>query len=91
MEAHQDRATKSGTFRRLGGLLGINTESPMNPVRQAEIDHGPRTGITSSEVSRVPKLETANRELRRTNSILHSASALFAAEHDRPQRGSWTT
>ena len=35
---------------------------------------------------RVKALEQENRELRRANSILKSASAFFAAELDRPQR-----
>lgn len=36
--------------------------------------------------ARVKELEQENRELRRANSILKSASAFFAAELDRPSR-----
>ncbi|MBN6769150.1 IS3 family transposase, partial [Micrococcus luteus] len=42
--------------------------------------------ITTSEAARVAELEKENRELRRANAILRSASAFFAAELDRPQR-----
>jgi GntR family transcriptional regulator, transcriptional repressor for pyruvate dehydrogenase complex len=41
---------------------------------------------TSSDDARMAALERENQELRRTNSILMSASALFAAELDRPSR-----
>ena len=49
-----------------------------NPVVEAP--------LTISERARVAELERENRELRRANAILKSASAFFAAELDRPQR-----
>jgi len=42
--------------------------------------------VTSAEAARIKELEQENRELRRANSILRSASAFFAAELDRPQK-----
>lgn len=56
------------------------------PVTQAEIDAGDRPGTTTSDAERLAELEKENRELRRANAILRSASAFFAAELDRPQR-----
>ena len=53
---------------------------------QAEIDEGHRPGVTTSDAERIAALERDNRELRRANAILRSASAFFAAELDRPQR-----
>jgi transposase len=55
-------------------------------VRQADIDDGHVGGLTTDESERVKALEQENRELRRANAILKSASAFFAAELDRPQR-----
>ena len=55
-------------------------------VRQADIDGGVTSGVTSVEAERVKKLEQENRELRRANEILKRASIFFAAELDRPQR-----
>lgn len=55
-------------------------------VCQHEIDAGVKPGTTSAEAARIKELEQENRELRRANSILKSASAFFAAELDRPQR-----
>ena len=78
--------TPRPTFRQLGEQLGVHHEALRNWVRQAEIDHGHRPGITTSEAARVAELEKENRELRRANAILRSASAFFAAELDRPQR-----
>ena len=86
LEARQDPATRSGAFRRVGEHLGINPGTLRNWVRQAEIDDGSRPGTTTAEAARVAELEKENRELRRANAILKSASAFFAAELDRPHR-----
>ena len=55
-------------------------------VRQADIDDGLMAGTTTDETARIKALEQENRELKRTNAILRSASAFFAAELDRPQK-----
>ncbi len=52
--------------------------------RQAERDQGLREGLTSSERERLRALEQENRELKRANEILRTASGFFAqAELDR--------
>jgi transposase len=70
--------------QRIGERLGINVETLRGWVRQAEVDAGQRPGTTTSEAQRLLDLERENRELRRANAILRSASAFFAAELDRP-------
>ena len=75
-----------GTIGRVAEQLGIGTESLRSWVRRAEIDDGVKPGVTSAEAARIKELEQENRELRRANSILRSASAFFAAELDRPQK-----
>jgi len=53
-------------------------------VKRAEIDAGARPGTTTTEMQRVKELERENKELRRANEILKTASAFFAqAELDR--------
>ena len=53
-------------------------------VKQHEIDHGKREGVSTAEAERVRALERENKELRRANEILKLASAFFAqAELDR--------
>jgi transposase len=65
---------------------GINPDTLRGWVAQAEVDEGRRPGVSSEGAARVAELERENRELRRANAILKSASAFFAAELDRPQR-----
>ena len=84
IKARQDPERRRGAVRRVAEQLGVNPETLRNWVRQTEIDHGHRPGITTSEAARVAELEKENRELRRANAILRSASAFFAAELDRP-------
>ena len=63
--------------------LGIHHETLRKWVRQTEADEGRRSELLSSEErERLKALERENRELRRANEILKSASAFFAAELD---------
>lgn len=71
---------------RVAEQLGINPETLRNWVTQAEVDSSERRGTSTSDAQRIAKLERENRELRRSNAILRSASAFFVAELDRPQR-----
>src|SRR4051795_11761564 len=86
VEARRDPATRPGALARIGQQLGINPETLRNWVTQAEIDEGTRPGTTTAEAAKIAELERENRELRRANAILKSASAFFAAELDRPFR-----
>ena len=63
--------------------FGVSHETLRKWVRTAEVDDGLRPGLTSEERERLKQLERENRELRRANEILKSASAFFAAELDR--------
>jgi len=51
-----------------------------------EVDEGRRPRVSSEDAARLAELERENRELRRADAILKSASAFSAAELDRPQR-----
>ena len=86
LDARKDPAARAGACARIGEQLGINRETLRGWVTQAEIDAGSRPGTTSSEAEKIAALERDNRELRRANAILRSASAFFAAELDRPSR-----
>jgi transposase len=79
VDARRDPATRSGALKRIGEQLGINPETLRNWVTQAEIDDGVRPGTTTDEAARIAELERENRELRRANEILKTASAFFAA------------
>ena len=79
VDLRRDPATRTGALRRVGEQLGINHETLRNWVQQAEIDEGHRPGVTTDEAKRIIELERENRELRRANEILKTASAFFAA------------
>ena len=78
--------TSRGTVQRVANQLGYGAESLKAWVRQADIDDGIIGGVTTADKQRIAELEQENKELRRANAILKSASAFFAAELDRPQR-----
>src|SRR4028118_1822872 len=88
-----------------GNAPGPTTDEPARSVAPGAATRGrppgaplPRRaaasapGLTTDERARLVELERENRELRRANAILKSASAFFAAELDRPSpRGSTTS
>jgi transposase-like protein len=68
----------------IAAKIGCTPETLRKWVRQAERDQGLREGLTASERERLKALERENRELKRANEILKTASAFFAqAEFDR--------
>jgi transposase len=86
LDALEDPSAPKGVFRRVGDRLGVTPETLCCWVRQTQVDAGQRAGVTTSDQERIKELEAENRELRRANSILKSASAFFAAEPGRPSR-----
>lgn len=86
VEARRDPAAAVGAIKRIADQLGVHPEALRTWVKQAEVDAGDRPGTTTSDAERIAQLERENRELRRANAILKSASAFFAAELDRPSR-----
>ena len=81
--------TDHGTVQRVAGQLGYGVESLRTWVRERDVVEG----VGGPDAQRVRELEAdnkvlgqQNRELKRTNAILLSASAFFAAELDRPQK-----
>nr|WP_313504743.1 transposase [Corynebacterium variabile] len=86
LDAKTDPDTARGAIRRVADQLGISRETLRGWVRRTEIDNGQRPGTTTDDTDRIHALEKENRELRRANEILESASAFFAAELDRPLR-----
>ena len=82
----EETGERKGTVGRVADQLGCGVESLRSWVRQDEIDRGETGGVATVEAERIKELERENRELRRANAILKSASAFFAAELDRPQQ-----
>ena len=68
----------------IASKIGCTPETLRKWVRRAETDQGQRSGMTTDDRERLKSLERENKELRRANDILRTASAFFAqAELDR--------
>ena len=81
-ETIEQRKERHGAVTRVAKQLGIGSESLRTWVHQAEIDAGRRAGVTTADQQRIAELERENKELRRANEILRTASAFFARELD---------
>src|SRR2546428_9906234 len=79
---------RHGVVTRVGLELGIGSETLRHWVKQAEVDQGLRPGVTTADQQRIVELEKENRELRRANEILKTASAFFPPEPD-PRVPEW--
>jgi transposase len=84
LETFAETGSRDGVIPRISKQLGIGDQSLRNWVAQAEIDGGRRDGLSTEERAELKRLQKENKELRRSNEILKSASAFFAAELDRP-------
>ena len=68
----------------IAGKIGCTSESLRRWVQRAERDQGVRAGPSTEERERLKQLERENRELKRANELLRTASAFCAqAELDR--------
>nr|MBO2488268.1 IS3 family transposase [Gammaproteobacteria bacterium] len=68
----------------IASKIGCTAETLRGWVRRAETDQGRRGGMTTSDRERLKELERENRELRRANDILRTASAFFGPGGARP-------
>lgn len=58
--------------------IGCVPQTLLEWVKREEVDGGQRDGLSTSERERIKALERENKELRRANDILKTASAFFA-------------
>ena len=83
----EHRAEYDSEWAAMGSIaakIGCTAETLRKWVRRTERDEGRRPGLTTDERERLKALERENRELKRANEILKTASAFFAqAELDR--------
>jgi len=85
-QLRRELGTEHGTVQRVAGQLGYGVETVRKWVKRADVDEGLKVGTSTEDAARIKTLEQEVRELRRTNAILRSASAFFAAELDRPSK-----
>jgi transposase len=80
---HQDEySSQWAAITSIAEKFGPTPETLRSWVRRVEIDDGRRPGLTTDERARLKELERENRELRRANEILKTASVFFATELD---------
>ncbi len=83
-EHQSDHDSQWAAMESIASKIGCTAETLRKWVRRAERDQGIREGMTTDDRERLKGLERENRELRRANEILKTASAFFAqAELDR--------
>ncbi len=86
-EIRSEHGSEWAAVESVAEKLGIGTaQTVQNWVRRAEVDAGKRPGVSSEAAEELRKLRSENRELKRANEILKSASTFFAAELDRRQK-----
>ena len=77
-EHEQDYESRWAALASVAGKIGCTAKTLRSWVKQSEIDTGRRDGMTSDDHARLKALEKENKELRRANEILKTASAFFA-------------
>lgn len=83
-EHERDYSSQWAAIQSIAGKMGCSAETLRKWVRRAKTEAGRREGLTTDVRERVKSLERENRELKRANEILWTASAFFAqTEFDR--------
>ena len=86
-EQREQHGSQWAAIQSIATKMGCTAESLRRWVQQAERDEGTRAGLSTSDRERLKQLERENRELKRANEILRTASAFFAqAELDRRRK-----
>ena len=85
-QLRRDDPDDHSVISRVGRQLGVGTESLRSWVKQADIDGGSRSGLTTEERAELKELRKEVKELRRANDILQAAASFFGAELDRRQK-----
>ena len=84
LEHERDYSSRWQAICSIAGKIGCSPDSLKTWLQRSEIDAGEVPGVTTAERERIKALEKENKELRRANEILKTASAFFAqAELDR--------
>ena len=83
-EAQNDNQSEWAAISSVSEKIGCTRETLRRWIRQVQRYQGQRPGLSTDDKTRLKQLEKENRELRKANEILKTASAFFAqAELDR--------
>ena len=78
LEHGQDHNSQWSAMCSIAEKIECTPETLRCWVRRVETDQGQRSGMTTDDRDRLKSLERENKELRRANDILRTASAFFA-------------
>ena len=82
LEHQHEHESQWAAIVSVAAKIGCTPATLRTWVRRTQVDEGRRPGISSDERERLKELERENRELRRANEILKSASLFFATALD---------
>jgi len=82
LEHQHEHESQWAAIVSVASKIGCTPETLRIWVRRTEVDEGRRPGLTTDQRAKLKELERENRELRRANEILKSASLFFATELD---------
>jgi transposase len=81
-EIRSDHESDWAAMTKVAELLGVGTAETIRKwCRQAEVDAGQRSGLTTEESAELKRLKRENAELKRANAILKSASVSLRQCH----------
>jgi transposase-like protein len=69
-------------IKAVSSRLGMNAETLRNWIRQQQVDHGQRDGISTDAGKEIRELKKRNRELEETVEVLKAATSFFVRESD---------
>jgi transposase-like protein len=78
LEVEGDYPSQWQAIQSIASKVGCSPDSLKAWLKRTQIDAGEVPGTTSEELERIKTLERENKELRRANEILKTASAFFA-------------
>ncbi|WP_433655198.1 IS3 family transposase [Nocardia sp. CA-128927] len=85
-EVRDEYNSEWAAIESVAGKLGIGSaETLRNWIRKGQVDTGQRPGVTTEAAEELRRLRAENRELKRANAILQSASNFFRGVARPPQ------
>ncbi len=78
-EHEKDYESRWATLVSISHKIGCTPGTLRSWVKRNEVDNGRREGLTSEDREQLKALQKENKDLRRANEILKTASAFFAA------------
>lgn len=77
-----DYETEWAAITAISARLGMNAETLRRWVRQAQVDAGRRSGVSTESAREIRELKRRCRELEQTIEVLKAATSFFVRECD---------